>query len=791
MKKRLVALLLSVSVVFGQTVYAEELTSDKTDAAENGAEQENYVGDWVYGGNQEDSVETEEMTVYSGQPTIKELEPSIFKDDVKDVRAEVEDESVCSVSTDSYEKTYSEGEVFNHFFFTVNGLKEGSTTVTVRKDSMIYKKYHITIRKLPEDAVKIKDPVLRYYLSDSTFDQNEDGYISQEELKKINSLEIDGTQGIYSKAGLRTLEGLEGAEQLSWVDLKGNKDLTNVDALFGKERIWRIVLQGTAVSDEDRWKLAGFEDLKDQETNKGTYYTIYDEYKKESLFEENPQITLLDPDHIAEVRENSYLLAKDTGTCKVKIQYHNLSKEFAIKINGIPADQEVGETSGITVDKRIFTPDDRTVIIDSNHTLWQAYPTYEKIRDDVKDFISEVVYSIGNSEEVGASVDIVNYVLDTADTLWKDEQKLVENVEKVDGRYALDKDGNLHNIYNQENEVITGVSSWTNPQYNDYWTVYILKKDGTLWKRNEVSKDQNVNSLEKVADGVKQLEDWAYLTEDGTIHSFDPFIKLNIKVEKINSEFLAGKNSPELQQSVYDTDGKLWIRKGGMYGMKFYPTGLSQKVVDYTGSRSQYFFLTEDGTLYNYEYDESTDSHTCEVLLKDIKEICTVFDSEREYEDTAFIGKDGTYYNINGEIIEDAVQVKNCGRDELVYNADGTKTLVRNGIELLTQCVSGWGDSNGSYYVLRTDGTVWCVDGVPEKVADLNGKEMAYLRGDVNEDQTVDEADTVLILRNLCNKQSLTKRQTMIADVTGDGSMDIKDARKLVRYLNGRIDSLD
>ena len=92
-------------------------------------------------------------------------------------------------------------------------------------------------------------------------------------------------------------------------------------------------------------------------------------------------------------------------------------------------------------------------------------------------------------------------------------------------------------------------------------------------------------------------------------------------------------------------------------------------------------------------------------------------------------------------------------------------------------------------YACRTDGTIWDITGVPKQILDL--KSASYLKGDVNEDGTVDIKDLRLVLRHVCEKIKLTDRQIMIADVVKDGNVNIHDLRKELRYVCGKLETLD
>ncbi len=63
--------------------------------------------------------------------------------------------------------------------------------------------------------------------------------------------------------------------------------------------------------------------------------------------------------------------------------------------------------------------------------------------------------------------------------------------------------------------------------------------------------------------------------------------------------------------------------------------------------------------------------------------------------------------------------------------------------------------------------------------------------GDLNGDEKVTIADSILIARYLAKYSDLTDMQKMAADVTGDGNVTVADAVKLLQYLADLIDELD
>ena len=821
MKKRMIALLLATSMILGQTVYAEELAGEGETAEiqENTEESydtvpESYVGNWVYNWDTGSYEEVGEMSVYTDNPMIERTGIEELGN-IKNISVEVEDESVCTVTADYYEiDNYTpEGESVKSVFLTVNGLKEGTTKVKVKTDveteysyagdwvygnvveSSTEKTFNITVKPLPEDAAGIKDPALNFYLCGEgsadyfRYDKNGDGYISQKELKDVDQIQINGSQGIYSKAGLKTLEGLESAEGLEWVELDGNNQLKNVNALFGKTKLRHIGLKNTAVSDEDRWKLSGL-DVQEIEGNKADFITIV---KYSEVFDEDVVVTIIDPDNTVRLEYGTTLFGVEVGTAKVRVQYHNLSNEITVKVNGIQTDQELGEKSDTTITEIINTSYSN-YILDSNHTLWETGTPFRKKAENVKKYVGDWVYC----QE--------GYILDMQDILWKGEQKIAEEIQDMDERYALDKKGNLHNLYNQGDEIIKDVKVWKHLNEDNEEQLYVLKNDGTLWERAEVQEDQKANELEKVAESIKQLSDWAYLENDGTVH----LLYGNYNVPDVKATELAEwEDKGDMHWAVkylgiYDTEGKLWICDDND-SENIMKTDISERVLEITINEQygygNFFVLTETGKLYKSVLDYSSNRITSELFMDNIKEMCYAAAGKELQENPnpevniTFRTKDDKYYDGEGKEVEEAVrieQITSWWGNWICFRKDGTSYFQRAGVPILTGVIKSWFGGDGSILALRSDGTVWDVTDIPEKIADLNnGTEFAEIKGDVNRDNSVNETDARWILQSICKKKQLTNRQQILADMTDDGKVDIRDAREIVKSLNGKSELLN
>lgn len=466
------------------------------------------------------------------------------------------------------------------------------------------------------------------------------------------------------------------------------------------------------------------------------------------------------------------------------ISYNELSKDITVTVQGIEADQDVGEDyPGEIHPKPSIAANsfysDEGLILDSNQQLWQLYPEPAKKKDNVKDYVANWVYYGTDCK----NAEIRTYLLDNDKNLWKDTEKLSENVEQFDGRYALDSQGVLHNVYNSGNERIENVIGWLSPSYTSMGTAYLLKKDGTLWTRLESAADQKVDEWKQADTNVKQLYEKGYLKTDGAIISFDGTKTTDIKAERMC-----------VDGSFYDKDGNyyFYIEKRnsstGEYEKNYLNIGkIDVKQVEVFSN--WVFILNQDKQVYRYDML----TKKLELFISDVLRIS--MELPYYWNDStswAFQLSDGKYYDLEGKAMAEARLGYAGYYDDLIWYEDGSQAVVRNGITILTSVTNVWSDRiEGKWkeFACRTDGTIWDITGVPRQILDL--KSAAYLKGDVDEDGTVDIEDLRLILRHVCGKIKLTDRQIMIADVVNDGKVDIQDLRKELRYVCGKLDTLD
>lgn len=726
--------------------------------------------------------EVEKKSICVNYPTIIEL--GWGTDNINDIdfTVESENEEICQVTKGILEGNRGH----NWLYFTIEGKQKGTTTVSASFSGRT-RKYEITINELPQDAVMFKDIGLRSQLVNGNWraytDTNGDGCISEDELEQITDMYLAYSE-FSAIPPIKDLSGLENAVNLRNIDLIDNAELADISVLFGLEKLQSVHLRGTNVSDADRWKLADFKDFTLSKGDKISLPVLG------ALFEEGLSIEAVDGKDCVEIEDKgsaAEILAKEAGETKLHITYHDLSKDITVTVQGIQADQEVGEDYPVEIQPRPSISanafySDEGLILDSNHQLWQLYPEPAKKKDNVKDYVANWVY-YGTDRK---NAEIRTYLLDNDDNLWKDTEKLSENVEKFDGRYALDSQGTLHNVYNSGNEQIENVTDWLSPSYESKGTAYLLKKDGTLWTRQENASDQKVEEWKQMESGVKQLYEDGYLKADGAVVSFDGTKTTDIKADRMCED-----------GNFYDKDGNYyfcitkWNGSSHEYEKEYINMGKIdvKQAESYGGEDGGVFLLNQDKQVYKYDLSAKKMDLLMSNVLRINEELSYYWSDSTSW---AFQLSDGKYYDLEGKAMAE-VRVGFSGyEDDLIWREDGSQAVVRNGVTILTSVTIVWCDRiEGTWrtYASRTDGTIWDITGVPEQILDL--KSAPYLKGDVNEDGTVDIKDLQLVLRHVCEKIKLTDRQIMIADVVSDGTVNIHDLRKELRYVCGKLDTLD
>lgn len=738
----------------------------------------------------------------------------------EDVRVIVEDETICTAEVS--------GSGYSHSM-KLRGIQAGTTNLQILVGTGVFQEYVITVKgELPEDAVRFPDAALeaailgnrnRYY--DSETDRYvyicEKGYVSFEDLAKVTDLDLSfagitdltgleyavniGSISLQYNEELEDISALQGCTKLHSINLNGDSKVSDISALFDKP-LSSVQLEGTAVPFEDRLKLSGLpSDMCKGDQAKFT--KVYGVWGTEVSMEEKDKAGYVQVDN-----DNATIIALKEGTTQIAVCWEGGEDLWNLTIAGVACEQETGEDFGEEVNIiRVYGAEEyESAILTENGALWKTYPAAKKVSGNAKKYVADWVYYSNNRTEA----EMAEYWLDTGNSLWNENEKVMENVSKFDIGYALDQNGILRNLYRPEEKEIAQVADWTtigNKNNGQAAGTRVLKEDGTLWERQEVRKDQPLNEFVKIADNVKAIQGNAYIQNDGTYY-----------YEDANADFTMQGVSCFAETEIYayrfnlcvtfENDGTYYYSTSGelhhlVVGWTWEPGGMKCDISDFSLGNvgkvksvlergSKIYFLNEEGDLYFCPDGKSAAS------------LCAQNVEKLDYIGGDWIAKleDGTYYMENGDVVEENsgialssgyVSSSQYGtRDYYVVTKkeSGEKVATKNGVELLNAVKLVWtNETTGSAYALRTDGTVWNVTTIPTKIIDLAADD--FMKGDVNENGEVDIQDLRMMLHYACDKTELTERQLKIADVDATGTVDIQDLRKVLRFVCGKINSLE
>ena len=310
MKKRLVAMILAGTMIFGQNVYATELpngdnvaeteqetteqennqqddaaqdiisqdeaveqdssqideiqpndenadntSSDSSDEYESEEEKAYWEDIQQYATSDDESGEFDEEVYKSNINAHKRtlyvgnpilVKSDLYADDVNDFKIDVSDDSICKVTLEPFKGKY---------YIKIEPLKSGSASFTVSHGESVYSCEVKVLDNLPADAAPIKDIEIRSWFFARTY-YGADGYISQDELSHLKYLSFDyGCRG----ENVRDLSGLEYATGLDYLNLSGTnvKDVTPITKL---KNLGGLCISGMELDDYS-W-ISNFENIK-------------------------------------------------------------------------------------------------------------------------------------------------------------------------------------------------------------------------------------------------------------------------------------------------------------------------------------------------------------------------------------------------------------------------------------------------------------------------------------------------------------------------------------------------
>ena len=288
MKKRLIAMILAGTMIFGQNVYATELpngdsvaeTEQETTEQENNQQDSSQIDEiqpsdenadntssdspdeyeseeekayWEdiqqYATSDDESGEFDEevyksninakkRTLYVGNPIL--VAPSNIYVNMDNFHITVSDESVCRVSIEPCNNDYDYG------FFKIEPLKRGkiSFDVTDMEGKKVYNCEVTVLDDLPEDAAPINDIEIRSWFFNRTY-YGADGYISKDEISHIKYLSFDYG---CNKCNITDLSGLEYATGLQYLSIV-DTNVKDISPIMGLNNLEKLSISGENFKD--------------------------------------------------------------------------------------------------------------------------------------------------------------------------------------------------------------------------------------------------------------------------------------------------------------------------------------------------------------------------------------------------------------------------------------------------------------------------------------------------------------------------------------------------------------
>ena len=525
-----------------------------------------------------------------------------------------------------------------------------------------------------------------------------------EKLTNLEKLSLRGTN--FSNAKL--LSGMQKLEKLS---LDETKNLTNIKPLAVLEKLNSLTLSESGVSDQDKWDFANIQDLTVVPGDKfqiPRYVNL--------LLDLNTTISEGEG-CISDLDWGSYTALKQ-GTVKMHLVYKKFSTDITITINA-GEDQTVGSDYQNKVEVKSADNFDVSQILDSNGDLWTTTPELKKTHTGVKQYVADYVYEKNGSN--GAVKKFMGYYLDADNTLWsEDDKKIAENIVKAAGGGALDSDGNFYDLHSDNPQPISNVEKWV---AGSSFT-YLLKMDGSLWRRSMWDEDE---SFKQICDKALDIVKWAYHTgayiqSDGTVvkETFYPSGGSYSDTYKVEAASF-GTSS----YSYYDKNGDLRLLSYDYNFGKINAEDIERFRVDDT---AYYLILNENSELYLFNTDnsesEQIDSNV-EVLNHSVYDHAG---QDWQYK------KENKCYKVSDSLTVEEVLpavITQVGNDYWLYNEydDHEGALVRYDTVFLDHVTTIWADyvtinwtDKNKVYALRTDGSVWDVTNAPTKLGSLAGE---------------------------------------------------------------------
>ncbi len=519
-------------------------------------------------------------------------------------------------------------------------------------------------------------------------------------------------------------------------------ELAEIENSEEMEEVVKEELQSAEYSemtDEEKWELADIKDLVVKRGQKVKIPGTSDLLEGIKVTEiSNQGVLVQQDDRLSNTFHQYYYHAVESGEAILEVSYKNFNKQIVITVTGKWEEYPVGIPMTDSVEV-IWLGDKGMGVLSASGELWTLESKFEKIASNIK--------------EIG----------------WG-------------GELILKKNGDLLTGYSENDCIAHDVVDIAQHRMDDLW--YVLKKDGTLWIYGERVPDikGGDDKFQQLDTDVKSIALHGYMKNDGTVKTFAVVVAKNAEylndvgyyVENEGFHF-CGENVPQ-SYSVYDLQVKDITWMGGHF----------DEVEDVLFDA----VLTMDGEVWAFLIDEP-----------DAAPVRLGGNAERLLDGASadWVDKEGNYYKYNRKLevsetnpvhLESWGSVQGTDVDLALYGDGKGGYFLKNGAKMLDyvkEILYMTEDEPKSAFVLRTDGTVWCIGDIPVMLGSVAS---GYKKGDVNEDGEINIKDLQIILRGVCEKIELTERQRMIADVVEDGEVDIQDLRKELRFVCGKIEEL-
>ena len=746
MKKRLVAMILAGTMIFGQNVYATELpngdnvaeTEQETTEQENNQQDSSQIDEiqpsdenadntssdspdeyeseeekayWEdiqqYATSDDESGEFDEevyksninadkRTLYVGNPILVKS----YADDVNNFKIDVSDDSICKVTLEPFKGKYDDK------YIKIEPLKSGSASYTVSDGEMVYSYEVKVLDNLPTDATPIKDIEIRSWLFARTY-YGADGYISQDELSHLKYLSFDyGCR----RENVSDLSGLEYATGLDYLNLSGTnvKDVTPITKL---KNLGGLCISGMELDDYS-W-LSNFANIKRLDISNTRIKDFSFLSKMTELENIDASGTLIsDLGPLSKLENLEYIDIYGCDNITSISPLLELSNLWRLDMSSEQiSDKEKLEMARKSIEKDSYSKGDLIEIPAVDGLL--SYK--EKIHVDITGGdINSVEVQNNDSKRVSIlakdkgtvdlSISLGTEKLDTIITIKGDsaEQQTGSNNDKeikvnnvVEGisNTILTNNGDLWRIYPEAKKLRSNVK-----KYVGKW-IYTIDQDAS--EVVDYSLDNN-NDLwsgdKKIQSNIKDVDGHYAITNDNTLINL--YNNLDTDVANVKDWY-----EDEDTTIMCKEDGTLWFRKEVSKGHK--PDEwkkIADDVIQYNESQ----YVTKSGE-WNYVYVSENGDFTC------VEEATGV--AKVDFNNGFYYGLDGNCYlatsndvNIGNVKIKDWTQNYDDNRyyiiteDNKLYSFDlenvNDKAFVSDNIENIG--TSAIYDANKGYYVHKS-----------------------------------------------------------------------------------------